>query len=89
MDTKQKDNVLNRENEVEEVNEWRNEHGEPNLDYIASLASDGDPKALEELKSIALGLDVDFDSNTSTADLIDRIRVATKKSENGNLNDTN
>ena len=78
-----------KENEVEEIDDWRNEHGEPNFEYLSSLASDGDPIALEKLKSIALDLDVDFDPNTSTADLIDRIRSATQKNEDGNPNDTN
>jgi len=76
-------------NEIEEINDWRNEHGEPNFEYLASLASDGSPKALEKLKSIALDLNVDFDPNTSTADLIDRIRVATQNNEDGNVNDIN
>jgi hypothetical protein len=79
----------NKENEVEEIDDWRNEHGEPDFEYLASLASDGGPIALEKLKSIALDLDVDFDPDTSTADLIDRIRAATQKNEDGNPNDTN
>lgn len=82
-------NSNHKENEVEEVDDWRNEHGEPDFEYLASLASDGGPLALEKLKSIALDLDVDFDSNTSTTDLIDRIRAATEKNEDGNPSDTN
>jgi hypothetical protein len=52
-------------NENEEINNWRNEHGEPDFVYLQSLARAGTAEALDKLKSIAEDLDVDYDPNVS------------------------
>ena len=78
-----------KENEVEEIEDWRNEHGDPDFAYLQSLAITGTTEAVEKLKSIAEDLDVDIDSDASADDIIDRIRMAVKKNEDGNPDDTN
>ena len=78
-----------KENEVEEIEDWRNEHGNPDLPYLRSLATTGTVEALDKLKAIAEDLDVDLDPNASPDDIIDRIRMAVQKNEDGNPNDTN
>lgn len=77
------------ENEVEEIEEWRNEHGNPDLPYLRSLATTGTKEALDKLKAIAEDLDVDLDPGASADDIIDKIRMAVKINEDGNPNDTN
>ena len=77
------------ENEVEEIEDWRNEHGDPDFAYLESLATAGTTEALDKLKSIAEDLDVDVDSDASADEIIDRIRMAVKKNEDGNPDDTN
>jgi hypothetical protein len=66
---------------IEEEEDWLNEHGQPDFEYLQSLATDGSPEALEKLKSIAEDLDVEYDPNTSTEELIERIRSATERNE--------
>ena len=78
-----------KENEVEEIEDWRNEHGDPDFAYLQSLAITGTTEAVEKLKSIPEDLDVDIDSDASADDIIDRIRMAVKKNEDGNPDDTN
>jgi hypothetical protein len=74
---------------AEEVNDWRNEHGEPDFAYLQSLKDDGSPRALERLRSIASDLDVHLDSATPDDEIIGRIRLATQRNEDGNVNVTN
>lgn len=76
-------------NKEEAVNDWRNEHGEPDFAFLQSLKDDGGPRALERLKSIATDLDVHFDESTSDDEIIGRIRLATQANEDGNVNVTN
>lgn len=78
-----------KENEIEEIDDWRNEHGNPDLPYLRSLVTTGTKESLDKLKSIAEDLDVDLDPNASPDDIIDRIRMAVQKNEDGNPNDTN
>ena len=66
-------------NENEEINNWRNEHGEPDFAYLESLKENDDIEALEKLQSIALDLDIEFTTNTSVDELVDMIRSATSK----------
>ena len=72
-----------------EINNWRNEHGEPDFAYLESLKTDGDVESLEKLQSIASDLDVDFNTDTRAEELVDMIRSATDKNEDGNINDNN
>ena len=44
-------------NRTQNITDWRNEHGQPNLKYLQSLAKDGSPRSLEKLKSIAQELE--------------------------------
>ena len=66
------------------IEDWRNEHGQPDFAYLQSLALDGSIEALEKLKSIAEDLDIGFDSNRSPDELVERIRTAV--AENGDEN---
>ena len=65
--------------ENKEINNWRNEHGEPDFSYLESLKTDGSIEALEKLQSIASDLNVDFNTTTSADELFDLIRLATQK----------
>ena len=78
-----------KNDENEEINDWRNEHGEPDFSYLESLKTDDSIEALEKLQSVASDLDIDFNTTTSADELIDLIRLATQKSEDENPNDSN
>ncbi len=84
-----KNNDGNEENETEEIEDWRNEHGDPDFGYLQSLASTGTVEALDKLKSIAADLDVDYEENILADDLVGKIRMAVEKNEDGNPADTN
>ena len=60
---------------------WLNEHGYPNYEYLKSLAKDKAPEALEQLILIAEDLDVDYSSETSPEELIEKIRLEVSKHE--------
>ena len=77
------------ENEVEEINDWRNEHGDPDFAYLQSLVVTGTIEALDKLKSIADDLGVGYAPNISADDLVDEISMAVKRNEDGNPSDTN
>ncbi|MGC9599383.1 MAG: hypothetical protein ABSE18_03300 [Minisyncoccia bacterium] len=68
---------------IEEKEDWLNEHGQPDFEYLQSLATNGSPGALEKLRSIAEDLNVEYDPSTSTEELIGRIRSATERNEDG------
>ena len=67
--------------DAKEKEDWLNEHGDPDFEYLESLATDGSPEAQEKLRSIADDLDVEYDPDTSTDDLIRRIRSAIEANE--------
>ena len=67
-----------RKNIVNYSRDWRNEHGQPNLEYLQSLVKEGSPRSIEKLKSIANDLDVDFSPGVSPEELIDRILSDTR-----------
>ena len=69
------------EDEMEKTEAWLNDHGMPDFKYLESLAEDGSPEALENLRSIAEDLDVEYDSDTPVEELIGRIRSATDQNE--------
>ncbi|MFC1727278.1 hypothetical protein ACFL0Y_02025 [Patescibacteria group bacterium] len=66
------------EKKIEDMEDWRNEHGQPSSKFLQSLAKDGGPEALEKLRSIATDLDVEYGPNTSTNELIGKILSATQ-----------
>lgn len=68
---------MNIKNENEEINDWRNEHGEPDFVYLQSLVVEDSVESLNKLRSIAKDLDVDYNSSNSSEQLIDMIRSAT------------
>jgi len=69
--------------EIKDNENWLNEHGQPDFEYLRSLAKNGSPESLEKLKSIAEDFDVEYDPSTSSEDLIGRIRSATAENEDG------
>lgn len=75
-----KDNTSS-EVEIEKMEDWLNEHGLPDFKYLKSLAVDGSSEELDNLKSIAEDLDVEYNSDTSVEELIGRIRSATDQNE--------
>ena len=66
-----------KERKFKYMRDWRNEHGEPDFDYLHSLVMDGTQEALEKLRSIAESLDVNYDPNATAEELIERIGLAT------------
>jgi hypothetical protein len=74
--------------DIREAEAWRNENGQPDFEYLQSLATDGSPESLEKLKSIADDLSVEYTPDTSMDDLIERMRSATAENEDGNPDDT-
>ena len=69
-DNKQKnDSVYKRQ-------DWLNNHGQPSREYLQSLVDDGDPTSFQKLRSIAQDLDLNFDPNISSQELIDAILKA-------------
>jgi hypothetical protein len=76
------------EDAIEDKADWMNEHGQPDFKYLQSLAEDGSAESLEKLKSIAEDLDVEYDDNISTEELIERIRSATEENEDGGPDET-
>jgi hypothetical protein len=66
---------------IEGVEDWLNEHGQPNVEYLNALAANGTPEAIEKLRFIAEDLDVDFNTETSAEGLVEHIRMAMEDSE--------
>ena len=60
-------------NKTQDNIDWRNEHGQPDFEFLESLVSEGSPESLEKLKSIAHDLDINFNDATSNEELIDKI----------------
>lgn len=56
--------------------DWLNNHGHPSREYLQSLVDDGDPTSFQKLRSIAQDLDLNFDPNISSQELIDAILKA-------------
>ena len=68
----------NNNEEKEDIEDWRDEHGQPSFEFLQSLASDSSPESLEKLRSIAEDLDVDFDEEASAEELVDKIMLETQ-----------
>ncbi len=79
----------NIKKENEDINDWRNEHGEPDFVYLQSLATDANEESFEKLRSIAEDLDVDFDPNASREELVEMIRLVTRESDDDGFIETN
>ena len=67
--------------EDSKIEDWRNEHGQPDFGYLQALATDGSIEAVEKLKSIAEDLDVGSDPGTSPGELVEKIRTAVVQNE--------
>ena len=78
-----------KSNESREINNWRNEHGEPDFVYLQSLVIAGTIEAMDKLKSIAEDLDINLDPNALPDEIIEKIRMAVKQNQDGNPNKTN
>jgi len=63
-----------QEDKNEDIEDWRNEHGNPSNKYLQALARDGN---VEKLRAIAEDLDAEFGPNYSAEQLIGAIRSAT------------
>ena len=73
---------ISKEKKNEKMEDWRNEHGQPNFKFLQSLANEGSPLALEKLKSIAEDLNVAYDHNISGEELVKKIILATQSGFN-------
>lgn len=71
-----KKNDTYNKNKREDIQDWKNEHGQPSFDYLQSLARDKSQRAKDTLRSIAGDLDVDYDPNASSDVLIRSILSA-------------
>jgi len=63
----------------EDIEDWRNEHGNPSNKYLQALAKDDN---MEKLRAIAEDLDVEFGPNDSAEQLIGAIRNSTGSNSN-------
>lgn len=80
----QKVNPINK-SETEVVEDWKNEHGDPDFSFLQSLLNEGSPASREKIIQIASDLDVDFDDETPMEELVGRIRMATSENEDSDL----
>lgn len=83
------ENNNEEQDRMQDIEDWRNEHGQPNFAFLQSLVSDGSVEALEKLKSIAEDLDVQFDSNSSPENLVEMIRSAVAENADDGFQPTN
>jgi hypothetical protein len=65
-------------NKIDSMENWRNEHGTPDFDYLRSLVQSEEPRELEKLYSIANDLNVTYHKNTTPNDLLEKIRLVTQ-----------
>jgi len=68
-----------QEDKNEDMEDWRNEHGNPSNTFLQKLAEEGN---MEKLRAIATDLDAEFGPNDSAEDLIGSIRAATEAGTN-------
>lgn len=62
--------------ESEEMEEWRDEHGQPSSHYLQDLAEEGTEESMEKLRGIAEDLDIEYEDDTPADELIDKILSA-------------
>ncbi len=72
----------------EKLEEYQNEHGQPSFEYLLSLVSEGDEDSVEKIKSIAEDLNVGADIDIPPAELIEMIRLAVERNQDGGLDVT-
>jgi hypothetical protein len=66
----------NTNDESEEMEEWRDEHGQPSAHYLQELAEDDSEESLEKLRGIAEDMDIEYEDDTPANELIDKILSA-------------
>jgi len=71
-----------RNKELKDMEDWRDEHGQPNFAFLKSLVADGGQAGLEKLKSIAEDMDVKYDAESSAEELIEKIILAAQSDPN-------
>ncbi len=64
-----------KEEDTSGLKAWLNQNGEPDYNYLQTLASAKTPESFEELMLVADDLDVDYHSSISADDLVERIRL--------------
>jgi len=69
---------MNKINKIDLIEGWRNEHGNPDFEYLQSLVEDGGLQAREKLHEIANDLNVRYDEDTSLRSLVDQILLVVK-----------
>jgi hypothetical protein len=79
---------MNKKDEIQDKEDWQNEHGDPDFEFLRSLATANNPESLEKLKSIAEDLNVEYDVDTSPEELVERIRSATDENEDEGSEET-
>ncbi len=75
----EKDNKINVDNGIQEIENWRDKNGKPSFEYLQSLMEDGTVESLDTLRSIAEDLDVDFSLNTPVNELVEMIRASVRR----------
>ena len=65
-----------QENKNEKINDWLNEHGQPNFAYLQSLVTENSIESLNKLRYIAQDLNVDYNSSNTNEQLMDMISSA-------------
>ena len=73
------------EDESEKINDWRNEHGEPDFAYLQSLVTEGSIESLNKLRAIADDMNVSYNFSNTMDELMDMISLAVKN--NGDMYD--
>jgi len=71
------------ENNVSGPEKWLDDNKKPDYIYLESLANQGTPESLEELRAIADDHDVIYDTDSSVQELVDKINSAIKKEDGG------
>ena len=79
---------MNKKEEAREKEDWQNEHGDPDFEYLRSLATDKNPESMEKLRSIADDLNVEYDVDTPPEDLLERIRSVADENEDTGTEET-
>lgn len=68
-----------QEDKNEDMEDWRNEHGNPSNKFLQDLAKSGN---MAKLRAIAQDLDAEYSPNDSAEDLIGAIRAAVRDNPN-------
>ncbi len=63
------------------VEEWLDEHGHPDFEYLESLVEEDTDEALKALRAIAEDLDVEYNEHATASELLEKIRLATQQND--------